>query len=122
MMTGTVYKSSGNLYSIKVRNGVEFQCRIKGKLRMEGVKSTNPIAVGDIVEFDVEGNKNSRTGIIKSICDRRNYILRKSVNLSKQTHIIAANIDTLFLVVTLNNPTTSTNFIDRFLFLQMFIQ
>ena len=59
MMTGTVYKSSGNLYSIKVRNGVEFQCRIKGKLRMEGVKSTNPIAVGDIVEFDVEGNKSS---------------------------------------------------------------
>ena len=115
MMIGTVYKSSGNLYSIKIKNGVEFQCRIKGKLRMEGVRSTNPIAVGDLVEFDVEGSNNSRTGIIKSICDRKNYILRKSVNLSKQTHIIAANIDTLFLVVTLNNPTTSTNFIDRFL-------
>ena len=65
MMIGTVYKSSGNLYSIKIKNGVEFQCRIKGKLRMEGVRSTNPIAVGDLVEFDVEGSNNSRTGIIK---------------------------------------------------------
>ena len=75
-MIGIVYKSSGNLYSIKAKNGVEFQCRIKGKLRLDELKSTNPIAVGDIVEFDIEDNNNSKTGIIKNICDRKNYIIR----------------------------------------------
>ncbi len=114
-MIGTVYKSSGNLYSIKTKNGIEFQCRIKGKLRLDKLKSTNPIAVGDLVEFDVEADNDTKMGVIKRICDRKNYILRKSVNLSKQTQIIAANIDILFLVVTLNNPITTTNFIDRFL-------
>ena len=82
---------------------------------MKGIKSTNPIAVGDIVDFDIETLDNVTTGIIHHIHDRKNYIVRKSVNLSKQTHIIASNIDQVFLLITLNNPPTLTSFIDRFL-------
>ena len=114
-MKGIVYKSTGSWYSVKTKQGIEYQCRIKGKLRLDNLKSTNPLAVGDIVEFDLENNDKSNSGIIDQVCDRKNYILRKSVNLSKQTHILAANIDVLFLVITLNNPVTTTNFIDRFL-------
>ena len=114
-MKGIVYKSTGSWYSVKTKQGIEYQCRIKGKLRLDNLQSTNPLAVGDIVEFDLENNDKSNSGIINQVCERKNYILRKSVNLSKQTHILAANIDILFVVITLNNPVTTTNFIDRFL-------
>lgn len=114
-MTGTVYKSTGSWYTVKSENGKFYECRIKGKFRLQGIKSTNPIAVGDIVEFDIEEQNNTETGVIKRIEERSNYIVRKSVNLSKQTHIIASNIDQVFLLVTINNPPTFTTFIDRFL-------
>lgn len=91
----------------------EYQCRIKGRFRIKGIKSTNPVTVGDWVDFDLESN--SENGLITHIYDRKNYIIRKSVNLSKQTHIIAANIDIAFLLVTLDHPPTFTPFIDRFL-------
>ncbi len=114
-MRGTVYKSTGSWYTVKAENGVFYECRIKGKFRIEGIKSTNPVAVGDHVHFDVETKGDETIGVITAIDDRENYIVRKSVNLSKQTHIIAANIDIAFLLVTLNNPPTFTTFIDRFL-------
>lgn len=114
-MTGTVYKSTGSWYSVKTQDGSMIECRIKGKFRMQGIKSTNPIAVGDVVDFDLESGADVATGVITHIHDRSNYIVRKSVNLSKQTHIIAANIDLVFLLVTIDNPPTTTAFIDRFL-------
>lgn len=114
-MTGLVYKSTGSWYTVKTRNGKTFECRIKGKFRLKGIKSTNPIAVGDYVNFELESKNNKETGIINRIEDRKNYIVRKSVNLSKQTHIIASNVDQVFLLITLNNPPTFTTFIDRFL-------
>ncbi|MGG8497969.1 ribosome small subunit-dependent GTPase A [Tenacibaculum sp. TC6] len=113
-MIGTVYKSTGSWYWVKSENTL-YKCRIKGKFRIKGIKSTNPIAVGDIVEFDLETKTDDETGVITKIKDRKNYIVRKSVNLSKQTHVIAANIDQVFLLVTINNPPTLTTFIDRFL-------
>ena len=113
-MEGLVYKSTGSWYTVKnLATGQMYECRIKGKLRLKGIKSTNPIAVGDKVLFTLEEEGNR--GVITEIKERDNYIIRKSVNLSKQTHIIASNIDVAFLVVTLNNPPTSTTFIDRFL-------
>jgi len=114
-MLGTVYKSTGSWYTVKSDEGDFYECRIKGKFRIKGIKSTNPVAVGDRVHFDVETKGDDTIGIIDEINDRKNYIIRKSVNLSKQTHIIAANLDQVFLLVTLNNPTTYTIFIDRFL-------
>lgn len=114
-MTGRVYKSTGSWYTVKTQLGDVYECRIKGKFRIKGIKSTNPIAVGDIVGFDLETNNNQVSGIIHKIHDRTNYIVRKSVNLSKQTHIISANIDQVFLMITINNPPTLTSFIDRFL-------
>ena len=114
-MTGIVYKSTGSWYSIKSQEGVFYECRIKGKFRIKGIKSTNPLAVGDVVDFELETVNNTQTGIITSIHTRTNYIVRKSVNLSKQTHIIASNIDQVFLLVTIDNPPTFTSFIDRFL-------
>lgn len=114
-MTGTVYKSTGSWYTVKTELGAVYDCRIKGRFRIKGIKSTNPIAVGDVVDFSVETLDNVTTGVIHNIHDRENYIVRKSVNLSKQTHIIAANIDTVFLLITINNPPTLTSFIDRFL-------
>lgn len=114
-MKGTVYKSTGSWYLVKTEAGESYNCRIKGKFRIQGIKSTNPVSVGDVVHFDVEENGDEVTGVIKEIEERQNYIIRKSVNLSKQTHIIAANIDVAFLIVTLNNPPTFTTFIDRFL-------
>ena len=114
-MTGTVYKSTGSWYTVKTELGVVYNCRIKGKFRIKDIKSTNPIAVGDVVDFNVETLDNVTNGIIHNIQDRDNYIVRKSVNLSKQTHIIASNIDTVFLLITINNPPTLTSFIDRFL-------
>ncbi|WP_116772466.1 ribosome small subunit-dependent GTPase A [Maribacter litoralis] len=114
-MVGIVYKSTGSWYTVKADNGEFFECRIKGKFRIKGIKSTNPIAVGDQVRFDIETIGDDTIGIINEIEDRKNYIIRKSVNLSKQTHIIAANLDQVFLLVTLNNPPTYPVFIDRFL-------
>ena len=114
-MTGLVYKSTGSWYIVKTDLGDVYECRIKGKFRIKGIKSTNPISVGDIVDFELETDNNQVSGIIHNIHDRKNYIVRKSVNLSKQTHIIAANIDQVFLMITINNPPTLTSFIDRFL-------
>ena len=114
-MTGIVYKSTGSWYTVKTDLGVAYQCRIKGKFRLKDIKSTNPIAVGDVVDFELETNNDEVTGVIETIHDRENYIVRKSVNLSKQTHIIAANIDQVFLLITIDNPPTFTSFIDRFL-------
>ncbi len=114
-MTGLVYKSTGSWYTVKTLNGKTYQCRIKGKFRLEGIKSTNPISVGDYVDFKLETKNNEETGIITRIQERKNYIVRKSVNLSKQTHIIASNIDQAFLLITINNPPTFPSFIDRFL-------
>jgi len=114
-MKGIVYKSTGSWYSVKADNGVFYQCRIKGKFRIKEIKSTNPIAVGDRVDFDLDKTSDQVIGLITNIHDRKNYIVRKSVNLSKQIHIIASNIDQMFLLVTMNYPLTSTTFIDRFL-------
>ena len=114
-MTGTVYKSTGSWYFVKSESGLFYRCRIKGKFRLKGIKSTNPIAVGDEVEFDIETKGDEEVGVIKLIHERKNYIVRKSVNLSKQTQIIASNIDLAFLLITINNPPTLSTFIDRFL-------
>lgn len=114
-MVGIVYKSTGSWYTVKSEDGVFYNCKIKGKFRIKGIKSTNPVAVGDRVFFEVETIGDDTIGIIDRIEDRKNYIIRKSVNLSKQTHIIAANLDQVFLLITLNNPTTYPVFIDRFL-------
>lgn len=114
-MLGTVYKSTGSWYSVKSEDGTFYECRIKGKFRIKGIKSTNPVAVGDVVGFELDYSDGKEQGIITEIRDRKNYIIRKSVNLSKQTHIIATNLDQVFLIITLNNPVTFTNFIDRFL-------
>jgi ribosome biogenesis GTPase len=100
---------------VKTNDGKVFECRIKGKFRMQGIKSTNPIAVGDVVDFELDNTTDETIGQIHNIHDRKNYIVRKSVNLSKQTHIIASNIDIVFLLITINNPPTTTSFIDRFL-------
>lgn len=114
-MKGTVYKSTGSWYTVKAGNGTFYDCRIKGKFRLKGIKSTNPIAVGDRVVFELDHKSDAVTGVIQKIEERENHIIRRSVNLSKQTHIIAANVDLVFLVITLNNPPTFTSFIDRFL-------
>lgn len=112
-MQGLVTKSTGSWYSVAAENGEHYECRIKGKLRIKGIVSTNPVAVGDIVTFELEPDQE--TGVISKIEPRKNYIIRKSINLSKQAHIIAANMDQAFLVVTLASPRTSLGFIDRFL-------
>jgi ribosome biogenesis GTPase len=114
-MTGLVYKSTGSWYTVKSDQGDFMECRMKGKFRMKGIKSTNPIAVGDIVDYELEESSDTTTGTIYNIHERKNYIVRKSVNLSHQMHIIASNVDYVFLLITINNPPTTTNFIDRFL-------
>jgi ribosome biogenesis GTPase / thiamine phosphate phosphatase len=114
-MTGLVYKSTGSWYTVKTESGSFLECRIKGKFRMKGIKSTNPIAVGDIVDYELEDSADVTTGTINNIHDRKNYIVRKSVNLSHQMHIIASNLDFVFLLITIDNPPTTFNFIDRFL-------
>ena len=112
-MNGVVIKSTGSWYLVRAEDASVYKCRIRGKFRLEGIKSTNPVSVGDQVDFDLESKKE--TGVIVKIHERRNYIVRKSVNLSKQSHIIASNIDRAFLLITIDNPPTSTSFIDRFL-------
>ena len=114
-MKGIVYKSTGSWYTVKTEQGLFYECRLKGKFRIRGIKTTNPVSVGDKVFFEIDNLGDDEFGVIYEIENRNNYIIRKSVNLSKQTQIIAANIDLAFLIVTLNNPPTSTAFIDRFL-------
>ena len=104
MKKGIVYCSTGSIHRIK-SDGQFYDCKIKGKFRIKGIKSTSPLAVGDKVFFTIESKKGAE-GIITSIETRQNYIVRKSVNLSKQTHIIAANIDQVFLMITLKTPQT----------------
>ena len=112
-MKGLVIKNTGSWYTVKTDGeGKVIDCKIKGNFRLKGIRSTNPVAVGDLVE--VVPNQEG-TAFITHIEDRRNYIIRKSPNLSKQSHIIAANVDQAVLVVTINRPQTSTTFIDRFL-------
>ena len=114
-MKGVVVKSTGSWYLVReLDRGKLYDCRIKGKFRVAGIKSTNPLAVGDFVSFEPE-EKDEGQGIIDGIEDRKNYIIRKSVNLSKRVHIIAANMDQALLVTTLAQPVTSTGFMDRFL-------
>lgn len=112
-MRGLVTKSTGSWYLVEGEDGKRVECRIKGKFRTKGIKTTNPVAVGDWVVFELEPDQTS--GIITALEPRRNYIIRKSVNLSKQTQIIGANLDQAILVVTLASPPTSLGFIDRFL-------
>lgn len=109
---GMVIKNTGSWYTVLTDGGSTVDCKIKGNFRLKGIRSTNPVAVGDRVEIirNQEG-----TAFITSICDRKNYIIRKSSNLSKQSHIIAANVDQAFLIVTVDYPQTLTTFIDRFL-------
>ena len=111
-MIGIVTKSTGSWYRVKY-NGEIIDCRIKGKFRLEGLKTTNPVAVGDVVEFTIDDEK--KEGVITKIDPRRNYLIRKSVNLSKKYHIIAANIDQAIIIASVSNPTTTLEFIDRFL-------
>ena len=111
-MHGLVIKNTGSWYTVRTDDGQIIESKIKGNFRLKGIRSTNPIAVGDLVTLIV--NKEG-TAFISSIDERRNYILRKSQNLSKQSHIIAANVDQAFLLVTVSHPETSTMFIDRFL-------
>ncbi len=119
MKKGIVIKSTGSWYTVETENGEKFECKIKGKFRIKGIKSTNPVAVGDHVEFNLQSVSNSeneqKIGLINAISERKNYIIRRSQNLSKQSHIIAANIDQAVLVATLNYPLTTTTFIDRYL-------
>jgi ribosome biogenesis GTPase len=112
-MQGIVTKSTGSWYQVQTPDGERYDCRIKGKFRIKGLTTTNPVAVGDLVDF--EGEPDQATGIITRLYERKNYIIRKSINLSKQAQVIAANLDQAFLVVTLASPRTSTGFIDRFL-------
>lgn len=114
-MRGIVYKSTGSWCTVKSEAGALYACRIKGKLRIQGIRSTNPVAVGDWVVFDVEEVGDETVGVIRAVENRKNYIVRKSVNLSRQTHILAANLDRVFLLVTLHHPVTFPSFIDRFL-------
>lgn len=110
-MQGVVIKSTGSWYTV-LSEGSIIECRIKGVFRIKDIKTTNPIAVGDNVDFEMEADGR---GVIHAIADRKNYIIRKSINLSKQSHILAANVDQAMLVVTLAFPRTSAGFIDRFL-------
>lgn len=111
-MTGTVIKNTGSSYTVRTDDGATVNCKIKGNFRLKGIRTTNPVAVGDRVT--ISGN-NDESNYITAIEPRRNYIIRKATNLSKQGHILAANIDQVCLVVTLFHPVTSTTFIDRFL-------
>lgn len=112
MQKGLVLKSTGKWYEVKGEDGTVYQCQVRGKIRLEGRSTTNPVAAGDIVQFEIE---NETEGSISNIEQRKNYIIRKSVNLSKEAQIIAANLDQALLVVTTTRPQTTPGFIDRFL-------
>lgn len=111
-MQGVVVKSAGSVYTVRTADGNLVDCHIKGNFRLKGIKSTNPVAVGDNVKLSI---REDGTAYIVEILARKNYIVRKSSNLSKQSHILAANLDLCCLIVTVNHPATSTTFIDRFL-------
>ena len=111
-MTGLVIKNTGSWYLVRTDEGRDVECKVKGNFRLKGIRSTNPVAVGDRVRI-VENREG--TAFITEIEDRKNYIIRRASNLSKQSHIIAANLDQCMLIVTVNYPETSTTFIDRFL-------
>lgn len=111
-MKGLVIKNTGSWYQVKTDDGQLVECKIKGNFRLKGIRSTNPVAVGDRVQIILN---QEGTAFISEIEDRKNYIIRRSSNLSKQSHILAANLDQCMLVVTINYPETSTTFIDRFL-------
>lgn len=111
-MTGLVIRNTGSAYTVLTPEGIEYNCKIKGKFRLKGIRTTNPVAVGDHVEIAVQPDQSA---YITAIEPRRNYIIRRASNLSKEAHIIAANLDQTFLIVTLTHPVTSTTFIDRFL-------
>ena len=111
-MHGLVVKNTGSWYTVYTDDGRRVECRVKGNFRLKGIRSTNPVAVGDGVEI-IENTEG--TALISCIDNRRNYIIRKASNLSKQSHILAANVDQVFLMVTVARPETSTTFIDRFL-------
>ncbi|MEI3154857.1 MAG: ribosome small subunit-dependent GTPase A [Odoribacter sp.] len=111
MEKGVVVKSTGSWYMVRLENGILVECRIRGKFRIEGIRTTNPVAVGDVVGVE----ENNDGWVITVIEPRKNYIIRKATNLSKESHIIASNVDQALLVVTVNHPVTSTVFIDRFL-------
>ena len=112
MPIGRVIKSTGSWYDVKSDTGQVVACRLRGKIRLDGLRTTNPVAVGDLVNFEKERDKE--TCVIDKILPRSNVIVRKSVNLSKESHIIAANVDQAILVATIAQPRTSTGFIDRF--------
>lgn len=112
-MQGTIIRNTGSWYVVRTDDGRLFDCKVKGNFRLKGIRSTNPVAVGDHVAI-LPGD-DDRTALITEILDRRNYIIRRASNLSKQSHIIAANVDQALLVVTIAHPQTSTTFIDRFL-------
>ena len=112
-MNGLVIRNTGSWYTVKTDDGQLFDCKVKGTFRLRGIRSTNPVAVGDVVT--ITPGTDGRTALIDGIEDRRNYIIRRASNLSKQSHIIAANVDMAALVVTIAHPETSTTFIDRFL-------
>jgi ribosome biogenesis GTPase len=111
-MYGLVVKNTGSWYTVHTAGGRSVQCKVKGTFRLKGIRSTNPVVIGDRVE--IEENQEG-TALVTDIHDRRNYMIRRSTNLSKQSHILAANLDLVILVVTVNYPQTSTVFIDRFL-------
>ncbi len=111
-MQGLVIRSTGSSYIVRMNDGRDVECHIKGNFRIRGIRSTNPVAVGDIVEME---STQEAAGWITDVAERRNYIIRKSTNLSKESHILAANIDQVALIVTINHPRTNPIFIDRFL-------
>ena len=114
-MQGLVIKNTGYWYTVLTDEGVTLDCKIKGNFRLKGIRSTNPVAVGDRVTVALTQAEGEQVAWITEIEDRKNYIIRRSINLSKQSHIIAANVDQAFLIVTVNYPETSLTFIDRFL-------
>ncbi len=112
-LQGVVIKSTGSWYKIMDKGGQIHDCRLRGKFKKDGLRSTNPVAVGDKVIFELESEQE--TGIITQLLDRKNHIVRKATNLSRKSHVIAANLDQALLIATLYLPRTSTGFIDRFL-------
>ena len=111
-MKGLVIKNTGSWYLVRTDEGKDVECKVKGRFRLQGIRATNPVAVGDRVRISLN---REGTGFIEEIEDRKNYIIRRASNLSKQSHILAANLDQCMLIVTVNYPETSTTFIDRFL-------
>lgn len=113
LKTGKVFRSTGSWYIVQTAQGETFPCKLKGSFKIKGIRTTNPIAVGDVVDFNLLSD--GKTGLIKNIHERSNYIIRRATNLSKASHIIAANMDQAVLIASLEKPRTSTGFIDRFL-------